>query len=99
MNALENMARRNSTPLTISNRMSSLIAKPINFEEPLATTNINVFLSMYSVMKLIFFSGYSHIYESYLCQLKKGAENWTDTRPNKVILEVLKVGQNPKSSK
>ena len=81
--------------------MSSLLSKPkpISFEEPLATTNINVFLSMYSVMKLIFFSGYSHIYESYLCQLKKGAEGWTDTRPKKVILEVLKVNRKLKTNK
>ena len=65
--ALENMARRHSTPMKINSRMSSLIAKSPTYEEPLATTNINVFLSMYSVMKLIYFSGYSHIYESYFC--------------------------------
>ena len=48
---------------------------------------------MYKVQKLLFFSGHSHIYESYLCHLRKDAQARTDTsdRPKQVILESLKI--------
>ena len=51
----------------------------------MTSADIKTFLHEHSVKELVFFTGHSHVYESYLCAKR------SESARNKVILNALKL--------